>query len=79
LNPEALKAGLRRLRWRELYNCFKDKDADIILFEYQELLCQITERFKNQGKTLPSNKEMVRLFKIAIKNYPEAFSLNCIK
>jgi len=54
---------------------FKNKDVNIVLFECTELLCQITERYKNQGKPLPSNKEVVRLFKLAVKNYPEAFSV----
>ena len=62
----------------EEWNRLKGKDADVVLFECTELLCQIAERFKDQRKSLPSKEEVARLFKIAMKNYPKAFCLSKI-
>ena len=57
----------------EEWNRLKGKDADIVLWECTELLCQIAERFKNQRKPMPPKEEVARLFRIAMKNYPKAF------
>ena len=52
----------------------KNKCSEVILFECEELLCQISERLKDQGKVLPSDEEMIKLFKIALKNHPKEYT-----
>lgn len=55
--------------------CCINKDVDAVLFAFTECLCQITEHCRNQEKPLPSNKELLKLFKIAVENYQEALTV----
>ena len=49
-------------------------DEDL-LFAFTECLCQITEYCKNKEKPLPSDKELLKLFRIAVENYQEALTV----
>ncbi len=51
---------------------FASKDSDTALFQFTESLCQLTEYYKKQCRPIPSNADLIQLFKIALKNYKEA-------
>lgn len=51
---------------------FADRDSDGVLFQFTEFLCQLTEYYKNRKKPLPSNDELIQLFRIALRNYQDA-------
>ncbi len=55
-----------------MVECCTVKDENAVLFDFTECLFQLTEHFKNQNEPLPSNKELLRLFKIALNNCAEA-------